>query len=130
MKIGNLHRILFGIDSHHLVVDHDHYIYIVRKVRTLDNVYRSLGNLAVVFRLYYLLLRDEKKKHQCVWIFSLYFFPVRSLSFLVGVRVSVRLCDHLRGSDRRCNVLALGKVLKVGEWGHRTERLDQQLMKC
>ena len=39
MKNGNLRRILFDIGSHHRLAA-DHCIYIVRKVRTLDNVYR------------------------------------------------------------------------------------------
>ena len=127
-NIDNLHRTLFGIDNHFLAVDHGHYIYIVRKVRILDNVYRSLENLDAVFLPYYLLLRGVKKKHQYVWIFSLYFFLVRNLSFLVGVMENVLLCDHLLGSDRQCNVPAPGKVLKVGELELRRELLDQQLM--
>ena len=98
-NIDNLHRILFGTDNHFLVVDHDHYICIVRIVRILDNVYRSLENLDAVFLLYYLLLRGVKKKHQYVWIFSLYFFLVRNLSFLVGVMENVLPCDHLLYSD-------------------------------
>ena len=127
-NIDNLHRILFGTDNHFLVVDHDHYICIVRIVRILDNVYRSLENLDAVFLLYYLLLRGVKKKHQYVWIFSLYFFLVPNLSFLVGVMENVLPCDHLLYSDLQCNVPGPGKVLKVGESEHRRELLDQQLM--
>ena len=82
----------------------------------MDNVCRSLENPVVVSLLYYLPLRGVKRKHLYALTFSLYFFLVRSLSFLVGVKVNVRLCDHLLDSDRlRRNVPDLGKVLKVGE---------------
>ena len=39
-KNDNPLRILSGTDNHLLVVDHGHCIYIVRKVRILDSVYR------------------------------------------------------------------------------------------